>query len=429
MAQVVNTDHAANGTIASEKAPLNEATSLPVSQHLTPNGTDNSRPESFVSADSFKSTSSQVHPSDTPASSATATSAGAEREEEEWQPPTNGPLKTPIPKPTATSKPVPAATLTPEQETKYATVFAGVSQWKTLPATTAKNAPQAAIQDHERMFLTRECLLRYLRATKWNPANALKRLQETLSWRREYGADTFTHEYISPENETGKQVQLGFDNDARPCLYLNPAKQNTKMSDRQIHHLCYMLDRTIDMMPPGVENSALIINFKGASSGNVPTVGQARAVLNILQGHNPERLGKALISQLPWYVNTFFKLISPFIDPVTREKMKFNEDLRKYVPATQLWDQHEGDLKFEYDHSVYWPAFEQECNKRRSAYRERWEKAGKNIGEYEVYLRGGNHASLQQALEKAQADGTVDLSKQKDDDLMAAELAKLSVKA
>lgn len=147
------------------------------------------------------------------------------------------------------------------------------------------------------MFLTRECLLRYLRATKWDVAGALKRLQSTLSWRREYGADTFTADYISPENETGKQVVMGYDNDARACLYLNPAKQNTKMSDRQIHHLSFMLDRVIDMMPPGQETTALLINFKGAASGNVPSVGQARSVLNILQNHNPERLGKALISE------------------------------------------------------------------------------------------------------------------------------------
>lgn len=405
MADTTTAQPAANGTLSDEKA-----------QHLSPNGTGASPAESLASgADSFKSSTSHNLP------------AYNAQDDAEWTPPTNGPLKTPIPKPLSSSKPVPAATLTSEQETKYATVLASVSQWQTLPATTAKAAPQAPIQDHERMFLTRECLLRYLRATKWSTANALKRLQQTLSWRREYGADTFTHEYISPENETGKQVVLGFDNDARPCLYLNPGKQNTKMSDRQIHHLCYMLDRTVDMMPPGVENAALIISFKGAASGNVPTVSQARAVLNILQGHNPERLGKALISETPWYVNTFFKLISAFIDPVTREKMKFNEDWRSYVPPSQLWDQSEGDLKFEYDHSVYWPAFDAECKRRREAYRARWEKAGKQIGEYEQYLRGGDHPSLQQTVATAQATDTVELSKEKDADIVAADVARLTV--
>lgn len=207
-----------------------------------------------------------------------------------------GPFKTLITNPLPTCKPSPPAELSADQQAKYSQVFATVSNWTTVPSTTDKTAKNEPITDDERMFLTKECLLRYLRATKWKVPDALKRLQSTLSWRREYGADTFTADYISPENETGKQLVQGYDINGRSCLYLSPAKQNTKMSDRQIHHLSFMLDRVIDMMPPGQETTALIINFKGAASGSVPSVAQAKAVLNILQNHNPERLGKALIS-------------------------------------------------------------------------------------------------------------------------------------
>ena len=34
---------------------------------------------------------------------------------------------------------------------------------------------------------THECLLRYLRASKWNLNNANQRLEDTLKWRREFG--------------------------------------------------------------------------------------------------------------------------------------------------------------------------------------------------------------------------------------------------
>ncbi|KAF1826969.1 CRAL/TRIO domain-containing protein [Dissoconium aciculare CBS 342.82] len=308
----------------------------------------------------------------------------------------------PITAPSPASKPNPEVPLTDAQKAKYAEVLASVATWKSIPASTIRTAPQADLTDHERMWLTRDCLLRYLRATKWNTAQALKRLQSTLSWRREYGADTFTADYISVENETGKQFQLGFDNEARPCLYLNPGNQNTKLSPRQNHSFCYMLDRIVELMPPGVEKSCLLINFKGAASGTVPSLAQAREALGMLQNHNPERLGKALISELPWYVSTFFKLISPFIDPVTRDKMRFNEDLKQFVPAEQLLDQYGGQVKFEYDHSVYWPAWTEECRKRREAYRERWEQGGKMLGEYEAYLRGGDHPSLRQETEAGQ---------------------------
>lgn len=87
-------------------------------------------------------------------------------------------------------------------------------------------------------------------------------------------------------------------------------------------------------------------------------------------------------------MNGFFKLITPFIDPHTREKLKFNEDMRQYVPAEQLWSTFKGDLEFEYDHSVYWPALTKLCSERRQARLQRWIAGGKQIGESEDYLAG-----------------------------------------
>jgi hypothetical protein len=97
---------------------------------------------------------------------------------------------------------------------------------------------------------------------------------------------------------------------------------------------------------------------------------------------------------VPWFINAFFKLISPFIDPVTREKMIFNDDLRKHVPPTQLQKDYGGDVDFQYDHSAYWPALNKICAERRAVYKDRWIKGGKQIGEYEAYLQGGDQQSL-----------------------------------
>lgn len=93
------------------------------------------------------------------------------------------------------------------------------------------------------------------------------------------------------------QLILGFDINARPCQYLNPGLQNTKPSPRQVQHLVYMVERTIDLMVPGQENLALLINFKssGSRTNTAPPVSQGREVLNILQTHYPERMGRALI--------------------------------------------------------------------------------------------------------------------------------------
>ncbi|KAJ9665713.1 Phosphatidylinositol transfer protein (PITP) [Coniosporium apollinis] len=313
-----------------------------------------------------------------------------------------GLLRTPIPHPLPTCKPDPPAghpPLSAEQSQKYADVLAAVQAWTTVPTTSGRSPKHEPLLDDERLWLTKECLLRYLRATKWVVPTAIQRLQQTLTWRREYGLyaslpnHTQAPEYISVENETGKQVVLGFDNDARPCLYLNPGKQNTAKSDRQLQHLVFMLERVVDLMPPGQETMALLINFKESSSGSNPSVGQGKATLAILQGHYPERLGRALISDLPWYVTTFFKLISPFIDPITKSKMKFNEPLDRHVPSSQLWSHYGGKADFEYDHALYWPALVKMCEERRAAQRARWESRGKVVGESEFYLRGGEEGA------------------------------------
>jgi hypothetical protein len=204
------------------------------------------------------------------------------------------PVKTPFTAALPISQPGECAPLTADQEAKYAYLLSTVSTWTTVPTTFAKNAPMDAIAEKERMWLTRECLLRYLRAVKWNTVEAEKRLLGTLTWRREYGADAIAPDYISPENETGKQVILGYDNASRPCLYLNPSKQNTQRSPRQIQHLVFMLDRVIDLMLPGQETLSLLVNF-AESSANGPSVSQGRQVLSILQTHYPERLGRALV--------------------------------------------------------------------------------------------------------------------------------------
>ncbi|KAG9248909.1 CRAL-TRIO domain-containing protein [Calycina marina] len=299
----------------------------------------------------------------------------------------------PLSSPSAATIIPPVPELTTEQHTKYDAVLQTVKLWKEVAAKEDLGGP---ITEDECMWLTRECILRYLRATKWIVAEAEKRLSDTLTWRRDFGVLGLTADHMSPENETGKQVLLGYDIAGRPCHYLNPGRQNTAPSHRQVEHLVFMVERVLDLGLPGQDTLALLVNFKASKSrtNTSPGIGIAREILNILQIHYPERLGRALIINMPWIVNGFFKLISPFIDPMTREKLKFGGDMRSHVPPEQLWNEFQGDLVFEYDHSLYWPALQKMCEERRLAKQERWVKAGKIIGESEFYLKGGDAPSI-----------------------------------
>ncbi|KAI2643494.1 cral trio domain-containing protein [Xylaria nigripes] len=299
----------------------------------------------------------------------------------------DGPFSLPLEAPPASSIPAVSPPLTSEQQSKYDWILERAKSWTEVPAKE-KNGP---LTDSEKMWLTKECLLRYLRATKWDQNDAEKRLLETLTWRREYGVEELTADYIGPENETGKQIIVGYDKHGRPCHYLNPGRQNTDVSPRQVQHMVFMLERVIDFIPANQEKICLLIDFKsgGKRTNTAPGIGQGREVLHILQAHYPERLGRALIVNVPFIVWGFFKLITPFIDPLTKEKIKFNEDMTQYVIPEQLVkDFKGGELPFEYDHSVYWPALSKLSDERRAARRQRWEAGGKHVGELEDYLNG-----------------------------------------
>jgi hypothetical protein len=109
---------------------------------------------------------------------------------------------------------------------------------------------------------------------------------------------------------------------------------------------------------------------------------------------------------VPWYVTAFLKLLSPFIDPVTKTKLRYNEPLTQHIPPSQLMKNADGEVDFKYDHSVYWPALDTLATQRRNERRERWEAAGKLIGESEIYLWGGDEKSVG-TKEPEQAETTV----------------------
>lgn len=79
-------------------------------------------------------------------------------------------------------------------------------------------------------------------------------------------------------------------------------------------------ERAKDLMPPGQESLVIIVDYKSTTLRTNPSISVARKVLHILQQHYVETLGRALVVNLPMLLNFFYKGISPFLDPVTRDK-------------------------------------------------------------------------------------------------------------
>ncbi|KAI8820675.1 CRAL-TRIO domain-containing protein [Fimicolochytrium jonesii] len=179
------------------------------------------------------------------------------------------------------------------------------------------------IRAEEEQWCDDACVLRYLRATKWHTDATVKRIEKTLTWRREYQPHKIDPAEVEPEAIHGKEYVCGFDLQGRPLLYLIPRKEHTKTYERQLKYVVFNLEKAIKAMPAGVESLNILIDYEGISVFTAPPASQAKKVLQILGEHYPERLGMGFLFNPSWYLWVFFKVVGPFIDPVTRSKIHF----------------------------------------------------------------------------------------------------------
>lgn len=297
----------------------------------------------------------------------------------------------------------PVFDLTEEQSAIYDEVLAHFEDYvkSEIPVSDRKNETEThPILEEELAWLTKECFLRYLRATKWKKDHAITRIKDTLVWRRTFGVvvvpgtDTklISAELVEVENETGKNLIVGYDNDNRPCLYLRNGYQNTSPSIRQVQHLVFMLETVIQFMPPGQDTLALLIDLKAAPEhlkllAKLPSLSISKQVLHILQHHYPERLGKGLFTNLGTIGHLFLKMAGPFIDPYTRLKTIYDQPFEDYVPRQQLDKEFNGLLDFEYVHDVYWPEMNGIAERKHEVYMANFRRLGGEIGYSEFHLR------------------------------------------
>ena len=168
---------------------------------------------------------------------------------------------------------------------------------------------------------------RYLRAEKGNIETAVKRLKETLVWRKEFGVDKVVadDELHKFENATGKMYTRGYDKDGCALLYIKPGLENSSSADGQIMHVVYTLERAIAATAKNTggkeEKINLVVDFVNFSLFNSHPLSTRKRFIHILQSHYPERLKRAFLCSPPGIFKVFWKISQPFLDPVTKDKV------------------------------------------------------------------------------------------------------------
>ncbi|XP_078167457.1 uncharacterized protein LOC144562164 [Carex rostrata] len=187
-------------------------------------------------------------------------------------------------------------------------------------------------------------LRRFLRARDLNIEKGSSLFLKYLKWRRHAVPNGFISESeIQNELRPRKLFMQGFDKAGRPILVGLAAKHD--YSKRQIDEyrrcVTYFLDKACARMPTGKEKFIFIADFKGWTYAHFDTRAYLAAV-EIIQNYYPERTGKVLLIHVPQIFMKAWKIVSPFVDKNSKEKLVFVED--KNLQETLLEEIDENQL-------------------------------------------------------------------------------------
>ncbi|PAN26725.1 hypothetical protein PAHAL_5G033700 [Panicum hallii] len=217
---------------------------------------------------------------------------------------------------------------------------AGEGEW--LKVAELRATVQA--QDPHAKELDNLTLRRFLRARDHNVDKAAAMFLKFLQWRREVAPDGFVpEEQVRRELAQDKVCMGGVDRTGRPFLVGFPARHysaNRDMAEFK-SFVVYFFDKICARIPRGQEKFLCVVDLKGWGYSNCD-IRAYIAAIEIMQNYYPERLGKALMINVPYIFMKAWKMIYPFIDNNTRDKFVFvdnkslQETLRREIDESQL---------------------------------------------------------------------------------------------
>lgn len=220
---------------------------------------------------------------------------------------------------------------------------AGEGEW--LKVAQLRALVQAQDEDHRAKEVDNLTLRRFLRARGHNVDKAAAMLLKSLRWRAETApGGTVREEQVRGELEQDKIYMGGVDRTGRPIIVGLLAKHysaNRDMAEFK-SFVVYFFDKICARIPRGQEKFLAIMDLKGWGYANCD-VRAYIAAIEIMQNYYPERLGKALMINVPYiFLKVWKTMIYPFIDANTRDKFVFVDDkslretLRREIDESQL---------------------------------------------------------------------------------------------
>lgn len=202
-------------------------------------------------------------------------------------------------------------------------------------AVTAAGVPVEGVTD--------TTLMRFLRARALTIPKASAMFVEDAKWRQEYlGTKGIHPSEIESEMKANKSYLVA-DGKGIPWVYMFGKNHDTNTRDLEQFRkfAVFVLEKTVGSFGPGVEQFGAVLDLEATSYKNMDSRGMIN-LFDTLQAHYPERLSVLYVLHVPYIFWGVWKVVKPFIDPRTRQKIHFVEDkdlktvLSEKIPSALL---------------------------------------------------------------------------------------------
>eukprot|EP00750_Incisomonas_marina_P032423 INCI9172.1.p1 GENE.INCI9172.1~~INCI9172.1.p1 ORF type:complete len:467 (-),score=90.61 INCI9172.1:271-1671(-) len=192
-----------------------------------------------------------------------------------------------------------------------------------------------------------DMLLRFLRARDFDVEKAYELSKNDFKWRCLVKPEAITEVMVREGLRQNLMRIAGYDKEGSPVVILvsgnwEPDKHDL---DEYIRTIAYCMEQIKASMGPGVHQMTVIFDMDGWTfkrHGGGFAMKCVSHLIGIVQKHYPTFLKKAFLCNVPSFFKFAWKIIAPWIDPRTREKVFFlkpdtmGRDLLELIPADVL---------------------------------------------------------------------------------------------
>ncbi|CAL9690160.1 unnamed protein product [Knipowitschia caucasica] len=192
----------------------------------------------------------------------------------------------------------------------------------------------------------------YLTWRLYNVDDALKMIDESLQWRKEFGVNDLTENSIPRWMfETGAVYLHGYDKEGTKLFWFKVklhVKDAKTILDKK-KYVAFWLERYAKKEPGMPLTVVFDMNESGLSNIDMDFV---KYIINCFKIYYPKYLSKMIIVDMPWIMNAAWKIVKSWLGPEAISKLRFasKSEIQTYINLEYLPPSLGGTDPFQYSY-------------------------------------------------------------------------------